>query len=31
MGFTADILRTNTGVTNDGFAPLSVTAGQVNE
>ncbi len=31
MGFTADILRTNTGVTNDGSVPLSVTASQINE
>ncbi len=31
MSFTADILRTNTGVINDGFSPLSVTASQVSE
>ncbi len=31
IGFTADILRTNTGVTSDGFVPLSVTASQVHE
>ncbi len=29
MGFTADIVGTNTGVTKDGFVPLSVTASQV--
>ncbi len=31
MGFTADIVRTNTGVSNNGFIPLSVTASQVSE
>ncbi len=30
-GFTADLLRTNKDVTNNGFVPLSVTASQVNE
>ncbi len=31
MCFTADILRTGTGVTSNGFVPLSVTASQVSE